>query len=566
VTPPQRPTSWTSLVEVLRSRAETQPDRIAFTWLGGDPEGDVDLTYRELAQRAQAVAALLLTAGLPGERALLLCPPGFDFIAALCGCLAAGWLAVPAYPPPLNQRLDRVRAIADDAQPRVAITTRATLARIVPRLSGEPSLARLRWLTADDAGTSPAMVDGPPPDPDQPAILQYTSGSTAAPRGVVLTHANLVHNTRQIQRRFAASAASRGVIWLPPYHDMGLIGGIFEGLWAGFPIALMAPATFLQRPRRWLEAIGRTRATISGGPNFAYDLCVDRIAPADRAGLELATWEVAFNGAEPVRARTLQRFAEAFAPVGFRRAAFYPCYGLAEGTLMVTGGRADHPPVLRPLPDDQVAVGVGTSVDAQVVRIVDPSTGRSCAPEVPGEIWVSGPSVAAGYWQQPARTAETFDAYTATGEGPFLRTGDLGLLDRAGELFVTGRLKALLMVGGRKVPAEDIEASLQRESRGLCIALAADLGGAERVVIVAEASPRLSSAEHVALASTLRACVASRHQLPVAAVALTRPRGIPRTSSGKVQRATCRTAFERGELPTVYLWRAPWANAANASC
>src|SRR5262249_4740180 len=262
------------------------------------------------------------------------------------------------------------------------------------------------------------------------AVLQYTSGSTAAPRGVMLTHANLLHNTAAIARRFEATPDSRGVIWLPPYHDMGLVGGILEGVSVGFPVALMAPVAFLQRPRRWLEAIARTRGTISGGPNFAYNLCVDRIPAHERADLDLSSWSVAFNGSEPVRNDTLQRFAAAFAECGFRQTAWYPCYGLAEATLMVSGGTVSAPPRVHQHGVKQALVGCGQSIDDQQVVIVD------------GEVWVRGPSVAAGYWHQTALTELTFEARLPDGSGPFLRTGDLGFLDESNELFITGRQKA----------------------------------------------------------------------------------------------------------------------------
>ena len=276
----------------------------------------------------------------------------------------------------------------------------------------------------------------------------------------------MLHNAAQIELRFDVQRTpdSQGVIWLPPYHDMGLIGGILEGVYAGFPIALMAPLAFLQRPRRWLEAITRTRATISGGPNFAYDLCVDRIPSSERADLDLSSWRVAFNGSEPVRAETLRRFSAAFGPHGFRRTAFYPCYGLAEATLMVAGGRASQPPLVRQLEDDRCAVGCGRTIDDQQVVIVEPTSRTPCATGQPGEIWVRGPSVAAGYWRQPALTDSVFKAHLSPpSAAAYLRTGDLGFVDADGEIFITGRLKAVLVVGGRKIQAEDIEAILTEE-------------------------------------------------------------------------------------------------------
>jgi acyl-CoA synthetase (AMP-forming)/AMP-acid ligase II len=525
-------------VEVLRHRAQLQPDRIAFTWLGDDAANDLPITYQALDERARAIGGLLQLQGQPGDRALLLVPPGLDFIAALFGCFYAGWVAVPAYPPPLNQRLDRIHSIVGDAEPTIALTTNATLVRIRSGVAANEKLRDLRWCAIDvDLGdqsnpVEPAVLTG-----DSLAVLQYTSGTTATPRGVMLSHANLLHNARQIQVRFQADHTSQGVIWLPPYHDMGLVGGILEGVLAGFPIALMPPVAFLQKPARWLEAISRTRATISGGPNFAFDLCVDRIPHAEREGLDLSSWRVAFNGSEPVRPATLERFGDAFAANGFNRVAFYPCYGLAEATLMVSGGSAAAPPVVLQLEDHRSATGCGTSIDDQQIEIVD------------GEIWVAGPSVSSGYWRQADLNTEVFGNYLANGDGPFLRTGDLGFL-RDDELFVTGRLKSVLILSGRKIQAEDLEASLGQSS----VAFSMDRDEQERLVIVHEVVKGHPPEEYLALANHIRLRIAEEHQLPVSQVVLTRSRGIPRTSSGKLQRARCRDLYEAGELPILYEW------------
>jgi len=522
-------------VEVLCNRAQLQPHRTAFTWLADDPACDVHISYAALDFRARAIGALLQQHGPPGERALLLVPPGLDFIAALFGCLYAGWVAVPAYPPPLNQRLDRIHSIASDAEPAVALTTAATLARIGSRVADDAKLSDLRWCAIDidpAEPTEPAVISG-----DSLAVLQYTSGTTATPRGVMLSHANLLHNARQIQLRFEADSTSQGVIWLPPYHDMGLVGGILEGVLAGFPIALLAPVAFLQKPARWLTAISRTRATISGGPNFAFDLCVDRISPAEREGLDLSSWRVAFNGSEPVRAATLERFANAFAPSGFKQEAFYPCYGLAEATLMVSGGSAAAPPVLLQLEDGGSVTGCGNSINDQRIEIVDQ------------EIWVAGPSVSAGYWRQPDLNAEVFGAYLDNGDGPFVRTGDVGFL-KDDELFVTGRLKSVLIMNGRKIQAEDLEASLGQT----CVAFSLDTHEQERLVIVHEVPKGHPPEEYPELAKHVRRRIGEDHQLPVGKIVLTRSRGIPRTSSGKLQRARCRDAYVAHELPILYEW------------
>ncbi|HEY2738958.1 MAG TPA: AMP-binding protein, partial [Thermoanaerobaculia bacterium] len=330
-----------SLGEILRRRACLSPDRPAYVFLAeGETEAD-SLTWGELDRRARAVAAALRRECVPGDRALLLYPPSLDFIVAFFGCLYARVVAVPAYPPRPRRDQPRLRAIVEDARPRVALTTPALLAGAEEIQAREPSLAALRWLATarEDAEPNPqdAWLEESAPF-DGPAFLQYTSGSTALPKGVVVSHANLMHNERLIQQAFGTGESSVVVGWLPLYHDMGLIGNVLQPLYCGGRCVLMSPAAFLQRPRRWLEAITRYRGTTSGGPNFAYELCVQKIAPHDREGLDLTSWSVAYNGAEPVRADTLERFAAAFAPSGFSRAASFPCYGLAEATLFVTGG------------------------------------------------------------------------------------------------------------------------------------------------------------------------------------------------------------------------------------
>ncbi|WP_437759618.1 non-ribosomal peptide synthase/polyketide synthase [Sorangium sp. So ce1389] len=566
-------TAPTTLVELLEARASAQPEVRGFTFLaGGEAEGE-HATYRELDRRARAIAAELQQRGAAGERALLLYPPGLEYIAAFFGCLYAGVVAVPMYPPSLarpERSLPRLLAIAASARPRFVLAEARTraLAALAPFQATE--LQAVDWVATDQL--APGAEDSwrrPEVTADGLAFLQYTSGSTAAPRGVMLTHANLLHNLALIHEAFAHSPESRGVIWLPPYHDMGLIGGILQPLFGGFPVTLMNPVDFLQRPARWLEAISRARATTSGGPNFAYDLCVRKIAPEQRATLDLSSWRVAFNGAEPVRAETLERFAAAFAPCGFRREAFYPTYGLAEATLIVTGGAAGAAPVVRSfgraaLDRNEATeaaagevgrrelVGCGRALASQQLAIVDPATGLPRGPGQVGELWVAGPSVARGYFGQPEATRETFEAALAGGGStPFLRTGDLGFV-HDGEVFITGRLKDVIIVRGRNCYPQDIELTAEQSHPALrpgsSAAFAVEVEGEERLVVVAELERPRPDADLEGVIAAVRRAVAEEHELQAHAVVLVRRGEVPKTSSGKVQRRACRAAFLGAEL------------------
>jgi amino acid adenylation domain-containing protein len=561
-----------TLAGVLRTRAAERPNQLAFTFLA---DGEIETerwTYAELDARATAIAAALAESVRPGERALLLFPPGLDFIAAFFGCLYAGVVAVPAYPPRPNDRSQsRLRSIARDAEPKAALTTSAILVGVEgPKglLAIAPELAGLRWLPTDALGswTGGAGRELPEPDPGSVAFLQYTSGSTAAPKGVMVTQANLVHNERMISAAFEQDEESVVVGWLPLYHDMGLIGNVLQPLHSGGRCVLMSPVSFLQKPLRWLAAISRYRATTSGGPNFAYELCARKIGPEAKEGLDLSSWRVAYNGAEPVRAETLERFAEAFEPCGFRRGAFYPCYGLAEATLFVTGGeqgrfprveavdaaaleRHEVEPAPRESPTARLLVSCGRASMGQKVAVVDPEAGVELPPGMVGEIWVSGPSVARGYWKQDEATERDFNAFLLgareSGEGPYLRTGDLGFFSD-GELFVTGRLKDLIILRGRNHYPQDIELTAERSHPDLRpgngAAFSVEVGGEERLVVAHEVERRRREGlEEVAEA--VRRAVAEEHEVTVHEVVLLRVGTLPKTSSGKVQRRLCRELY-----------------------
>jgi len=575
------PTS--NVVDRLRYRAEHQPQKLAFTYLKDGEDDAVHMDYAELDRQARAVAVRLESMGLRGERALLLYPPGLDFISAFFGCLYAGVVAVPAYPPRRNRNMMRIQAISDDAQAKVAMTVHSSLQRVQGMLDEAPHLKNLDWLATDHLPIESAdSWREPPIDGDTLALLQYTSGSTGTPKGVVLTQANLMHNSAVIAYGFESTRGDKGCFWLPMYHDMGLIGGILQPMYVGEPNILMSPMAFLQQPYRWLRAITRNQLTISGGPDFAYDLCVRKVTPQQRAKLDLSSWQLAFNGAEPVRGDTLERFCETFGPCGFRREAFYPCYGMAEATLLISGGLRNDPPVMRTVdgealdahqvveadPEEDGArelVGSGKCMPDQEIVIVDPETQMPLPPDAVGEIWVAGPSIAQGYWNNPEATEEAFNArLQGNGQGPYLRTGDLGFVSD-GEVFVTGRRKDLIIVRGVNRYPQDIEASVQsahprlRSNTGA--AVVAEVDGRERLIIVNEVL-RSRSGDIDEVFQAIRREVAAEHEIPVDAIALIRARTIPKTSSGKIQRYGCCEGFLNGTLAVVAQWCA-WDEAAN---
>ena len=567
-----------NLVELLRHRAECQPEATAFCMLLDGETEETRLSYGELDRRARAIAAWLESLDLVGQRALLCYPPSLEFIAAFFGCMYAKVVAVPVYPPRRNLLLSRIEAIARCSGARAALTTEEVIRRVEPVARDVAALRQVTWLATCRV---PRGIEDRWERQDVPidtlAFLQYTSGSTGSPKGVMLTHGNLLHNSALIAHVFEHTRSSLGVFWLPAYHDMGLVGGILQPLYVGRPNVMLSPITVLQKPYRWLGAISRYRATTSGGPNFAYELCVRRITPEQRATLDLSSWRVAFNGAEPIRAETLDCFAETFAPCGFRREAFYPCYGLAESTLIVSGGHVKKAPVVRAFDREALAegrvvasdrqdagsralVGCGGVLPDEEVLIVDPGTRRRCAPDRIGEIWVRGPSVARGYWRQPEATCETFQARVADGgDAAFLRTGDLGFF-ADGELFVTGRMKDLLIVHGVNHHPHDVERTVEKshpQLRSGCGAVfAVDEGdGRQRLVAVQEIERR-AQADFPAIFEAIRRAVAAEHGLALDAIVLLRANRIPKTSSGKIQRFACRDAYLEGSLATVAAWHA----------
>jgi acyl transferase domain-containing protein/acyl-CoA synthetase (AMP-forming)/AMP-acid ligase II/acyl carrier protein len=567
-----------TLTALLQLRAAENGQSLAFAFLADGETVRDRVTYAELDLQARRIAGMLRAQGACGRPILLLYPPGLDYVAAFFGCVYSGAIAVPAYPPHRSRNLDRLRAILRDSGADVVLCTAAVHDAMDRMGEGAADLRSLNWIATDlqEASDVEPFCDTSA-TPDRVAFLQYTSGSTSTPRGVILSHGNLSHNAQLITQGFRLGEDSIAVFWLPLYHDMGLIGGVLQPMQIGRPSYLMAPATFLASPVRWLQAISTCRARISGAPNFAYDLCVDKISPEQREGLDLSCWTVAFNGAEPVRSETLKRFAEAYAPCGFRAEAIYPCYGLAEATLFVTGGAQARDPVTLTVarsaleqhrlqavsPEDADArtlVSCGLALGGQRVAIVDPETLAPCPPDRPGEVWVAGPSVAQGYWQRPEDTSRAFAARTFDGDGPFMRTGDLGFL-HADELYITGRIKDLIILRGRNLYPQDIEQTAEASHpalrNGCGAAFAVDTADGERLVYVSEVerTERNTPAEDVAAA--VSHAVAEAHEVGVDAVVLLKPGSIPKTSSGKIQRHACRAGYLDGTLDVIGSWQRP---------
>ena len=587
---PNLPVDCSTVVELLRYRALHQTQQLSFTFLQEGETASASWTYEALDRLSRAIASQLQVMNLSGERALLLYPPGLDYLAAFFGCLYAGVVAVPAYPPRNSRNTPRIEAIASDAQAAIALTTSAIQSKIKSLID----VSSLQWLTSDNL---PAGIENSWEEPfiqkDTLAFLQYTSGSTGIPKGAMLSHGNLLHNAATTYQYMEHSPESKFVSWLPVYHDMGLIGGILQPLYGGFPCFLMSPASFLQNPYRWLKTISDYRGTTSGGPNFAYELCLQKITPEQRQTLDLSSWSVAFNGAEPVRWETLEKFSETFAECGFRREAFYPCYGMAEGTLMISGGvKADFPAVkavrgeglkcdraveenLTPQPpslrgkgqnfspllageglgerstDLRTFVSCGRTLPKQEIVIVHPQRLTRCQPDEVGEIWVSGPSIGQGYWNRKQETEETFRAYLADSrERLFLRTGDVGFLQN-GELFFTGRLKDLIIIRGRNLYPQDIELTAERSHpalrKGSVAAFAVEVKNEEKLVVVQELEFRQKPSFEEVIAA-IRQAVSLEHEVQVYAVVLIKGGSIPKTSSGKIQRRACKAEFLAGTL------------------
>jgi acyl-CoA synthetase (AMP-forming)/AMP-acid ligase II/acyl carrier protein len=572
--------SAVTLVDIVQRRARAEAEHIAYRFLVDGESDERTLTYAALDAQARRIAVALAARGTEMARALLLYEPGLEFIAGLFGCFFAGVIAVPVFPPDprdMASGLRRVQRLAADAAASIVLTSTAARAWIEPAAGLVPDLMQLEWCATDALRLGAETAWQPPSlDAARVALLQYTSGSSGTPKGVMVTHGNILAHGQAVEAALHLTRRTVVVSWLPLYHDMGLIGTVLIPMQIGFGSVQMSPLAFLERPRRWLQALSRYGGTLSAAPNFAYDLCVRRIAPVERRGLDLSTWTAAMNGSEPVRPESYERFIAAFEPCGFRRAAFRPCYGLAEATLMVAGGPPGTAPASLAVdgaaldrhrivdtapsrPGARVIMGCGRIVPGLDVVIVHPEACTACAADEVGEIWVAGAGVAAGYWGRSDATAAVFGAHVAeSGKGPFLRTGDLGFV-RDGVVFVTGRHKDLIVIRGRNYYPQDLERTAERAHSALRAgggaAIPIDAGGEERLAIIHEIDPD-DETIRAQVTTAIRNAVAREHQLHTHTVVLIRPRTLPKTSSGKVRRRACRRALDGGRLQVVEVWRA----------
>ena len=565
-----------TLVGLLRYRANTQPSKMAYTFLRDGETEELSYTFAELDQQARIIATKLQSMAALGSRVLLLYPNGVEYVAAFFGCLYAGMIAVPAYPPRRNRSDQRLATIAANAGAGVILTTADVALQVNnnKQLTFAPELEALSWVATDSL--SPVLADAwqmPQVTSESLAFLQYTSGSTGSPKGVMVSHANLLHNLRELELTFDYTADSIMVTWLPIFHDMGLIYGILGPCYSGYSCYLMMPVAFLQKPLRWLEALSRYGGTHTAAPNFAFDLCVQRATPEQLKQLDLSRWRAALNGAEPVRQETLESFATTFAPCGFRPTTFCPGYGLAEGTLVLAAVNA--PQLAQSfdiqaealsrdavLPLDAAAktrgerylslVGCGGSEIDTRIAIVNPQNLNVCAPDGVGEIWAGGLTIAQGYWENQPATEETFQAFTSAGDGPFLRTGDMGFVHE-GNLYITGRLKDVIVIRGANYYPNDIELSVEQSHPSLnssgAAAFSVEVDGEERLVVMQEIKrTELKRLDVEAVMNAIRGAVSEQHELQLYAIILINPATLPKTSSGKVQRRACRDAFVGGTI------------------
>jgi acyl-CoA synthetase (AMP-forming)/AMP-acid ligase II len=570
-------TRFTSLVHALQTHAITNPEDLAYIALDERGGEAASLTYAELDRRASALADFLVTRAAPGERALLVFPPGLDFLVAFFACQYASIIAVPTILPRQNHLRDSSVKIVENCSPKLGLTTGGVVESVRAAHAEVPSAAEIEWLGIDALTLpSPATPAGQRPVPDTRTLglLQYTSGSTSTPKGVMVSHGNLCANVEMISVADDLGRSSTRVGWIPLYHDMGLIFIALQSAYVGALCVLMAPLAFVAQPLSWLRAIHKYRADMTIAPNFSYDLCLENYSPERMAGVDLSCLRLALNGAEPVRASTIEQFAKTFAAHGLRPSAPHPTYGMAEATLMISGGLHGGQPRLWHVSREalqrslavtaregeraQTLVGCGKVLVGEKLAIVEPDTRRRLAPGEVGEIWVHGPLVAQGYWQAPEATKETFHGEILDEEGTFwLRTGDLGCFDDTGELYITGRIKDIMIVRGSNYYPQDLELTAEKSHPALRRGYAAAFtcvqeDDRELLAIACEVrKDYLSRLDVDDVVGAVRKGVVREHDLTVHKVILTPPGTIPKTTSGKIRRSATRDRWQEGQLATL---------------
>ncbi|WP_322552706.1 fatty acyl-AMP ligase (plasmid) [Priestia megaterium] len=566
--------NYSSMIDLLSHKVMIHPEKVVYTFLSNDNQDETNITYQELHMYAKQIAAYLQHLGLEGQRALLMYPSGIDYVKAFLGCIYANVIPVPVYPPGLSRNMERLKAIMDDSATNIILTTTQLHSKISFHFSDELSNMNLKWIPIDDISYDYRdQWSQPKVDKESLAFLQYTSGSTSSPKGVMVTHGNILHNEAMIKAACQHNEDTVMLGWLPMYHDMGLIGNILQPLYLGAKCVFMSPMDFLQKPFRWLSAISKYKATISGGPNFAYDLCLKKITDEQKVQLDLSSWEVAFNGAEPVRYETIQKFAQAFKDCGFKLNQFFPCYGMAEATLFITGNEKLTKPVSkgfckesllenkaieRPVSSEYSVklIGCGMTWLNQKVEIVNTDSLSKCASNEIGEIWVKGDSIAKGYFGRKQETNYAFNNIVKdTNENGFLRTGDLGFFHE-GQLFVTGRLKDVIVLRGKNYYPQDIELTVEKADQaiisGASAAFSVDINGEEKLIIVAEIERKYRPRPHKerelkgyldSVLRNIRQQVMEEHEVQPYTIYLLKTSSIPKTSSGKIQRSACKNAY-----------------------
>ena len=559
-----------SLVTLLAKRAETQPDERAYIFLSDRGAEEAVLTFRELHEAAQALAVQLTRITRPGDRAILVFPPGLEFMIAFFGCQIARVIAVPMMLPRRQGVRDASAGIMANCEPSVALTNPAFSIR--KDLHARFLREQIPWLSVDLTHLEPGAADLPLPDPQDIAFLQYTSGSTSDPKGVAVSHANLLANLEMIRLSLGTTKQSTYVNWVPLYHDMGLILNALEAFYVGATCVLMAPNAFMQRPLNWLRAIHHYGAEVGCSPNFGFDLCVSRYRADQMHDVDLSSWKIALNGAEPVHAETITRFSETFASHGFHPGAIFPAYGMAEATLLIAGGHRGAGHVTRTVSrsglqahavrasldeaDIQILVGCGRALVNERIAIVEPESSERLAADQVGEVWVTGPNVARSYWRNAEATKAGLSARIAGDDdgANWLRTGDLGFLDEAGELFITGRIKDLIIIRGINHYPQDIEHTVQslhpalRQNCGAAFSIP-DERGEETLVVVQEIErTERNRIDPNEITGLIREGVTDEHELFARHIVLIRPGTLPKTTSGKIQRGLARALWLEGRL------------------